>query len=640
MLIRTFLIIFLCCFSVSAVAQGTEDAQLSAAFISAKKKQWADAYAHAKAAHSNILAKYFTWEYLKDPQSDAPFANIVQFLDNNPGWPDRGILERRAEVALLTSNPDQKQLDNWFKKHPPRTSLAKLKAVKDQESFSTLMREAWVTEDYNAATEARLLEKYRFLFRPQEHIRRVDRLLWDGKEEEAKRLLKYVPYDYQRLFQARLSLMEGKLRIPIDMVNMPPALKNDSGLLYDHIRWRLRLGDKEGVRTLLLSAPADVPYPEKWWPIRDRQIREALGEGNLPLALALLAHHGQKEGSVSYREAQWLEGWIALEFEHKPERAYPIFNTLYKETETPSGKARVAYWAARAAEKTHPSAVKQWFTTSAHYPTTFYGELASWELGKDPLINLQTDTEPSLKEKEHFKKQELVQLVYALSHAHASDLAERFIIYLVESANSLDEVILATRLGREINRIDFGVRASKRALQNGILSIETAYPLIQVPQTENTDKAMLLALMRQESEFFSDAISASGACGLMQLLPHTAREIAHKSHLPYSFNLLFRSDYNMQVGSLYVAKMLEKFNGSYVLAVAAYNAGPGRVEQWIGKFGLPGEDARSVVNWIEIIPFTETRHYVQHVLENTEVYRFMLRGKTPVKLEIAQDLTR
>jgi soluble lytic murein transglycosylase len=619
-----------------------DDMHVQSAFLFAKHKQWNEALLHAKATHNPVLVKYFTWQFLRDPQSGADFDTITSFIEQNPDWPDQAGLERRAEVVLLSNNPSDKALDEWFAKHPPQTSIAKLKTAKNEDALKSLIREAWVNDDYDKTTEEKLLDKYHGILREDDHNRRIDRLIWEGKNEEAKRLVKKVSPEYQHLFTARIALAEDKTLAPLEVMRVPANLRTDPGLIYERIRWRMRDGDKDGVRQLLLAAPKEVPYPEKWWPLRDRQIREAIAENNLPMAQKLLSNHGQTEGSLPYKEMQWLTGWMNLEFLNEPVKANRIFAGMFDNAKTPSGRARIAYWAGRSAEKSNNKPyAQQWYANAAYYPTTFYGQLAMWEMDKNAMLRISSSAEPSASDKEHFKKRELVQLVYVLGQAGEPDEAGRFIFYLTENAKTPGEAILATRLGREIRRIDYGVRASKKALQNtNTLSLESGWPSISVPTTSGLEKSFLLGLMRQESEFNADVVSPSGAVGLMQLLPGTAKETAKKAHLPYSSSQLFDSNYNMTVGSLYLSKVVDQFDGSYVLATASYNAGPGRVRQWEEQTGTPTKDVHAMVDWVEKIPVSETRNYVQHVLENTEVYRYVTAERTPVKLRIAEDLTR
>jgi soluble lytic murein transglycosylase len=640
--IRNILLLLILLAPLPAFAASPNDTHIQAAFALAKRRMWSGAIEEATAAHSKILAKYFLWQSLKDVGSDASFDTITTFIKDNPDWPDKAALEKHAEVALMASNPSDATLSAWFEKHPPQSSRAKQLTAKSDEALQTLIREAWVADDYDQTTEDALLAKYGSILSPSDHIHRVDRLLWEGKEDQAKRIMKLVPYDHQRLFQTRMDLADGKPRALIDLVNIAPSLKSDPGLTYLRLLARLHDDDKDGVRELLLQTPATVPYPEKWWPIRDKQIREALSENKAELAQELLTRHAQIPGTVQYKEAVWLAGWIELEYLDEPDKAYRTFTALFPSCDTPSCKSHTAYWAARAAQnyKREQGNASHWFAVAAQYDTTFYGQLAMWELNNNAKLDIQSDiAEPSANEKKRFERRELVQLVYALNAAHESDAAGKFIYYLVDNAGSSSEVILATRLGRAIQRIDFSVRAAKKALQNDILSLHSGWPIINVnTKPGDPEKPLVLALTRQESEFFADAISPSGAVGLMQLLPGTAKETARKAGIKYAANRLFDPDYNITVGSIYLGKMIDKFDGSYVLSIASYNAGPGRINQWINSYGGPGHSVRETVDWIERIPTSETRHYVEHVLENMQVYRFILAGEKPVKLMLAEDL--
>lgn len=628
----------------TAFADAASDMHRQSAFIFAGRKDWNDAIEHARLAHSTVLVKYFTWEYLKDPQSGATFDEITRFIKQNPDWPDQNVLEKRAEVALMAGNPTDEMLKEWFSTHPPITDQGKIKMAKDQEALHIMIRNAWVNDNYDKNTEEKILAKYHSILRPVDHIRRVDRLIWEGNYDEAKRLLKYIPKDYQRVFQARVALAEDKFYAPASLLRVPKAFKNDPGLTYERIRWRVRANDKDGVRELLLTTPNEVPYPEKWWPIRDRQIREALSEGDVATAERLLARAAQKPGTVSYKEVLWLKGWIDLEFRHSADTAYKMFVTLLQESETPAGKAKAAYWAGRAAQKIVKSNPARWFGEASTYSTTFYGQLAEWELHKDDQNRhghiIKSHILPTREERTAYKRHELVQLVYELAAANQTDTAGRFINYLVQNAPTSNEMILAVELGRDIRRIDFSVRAAKKALQDDIVVLEDGWPVVQMPGNLMIEKPLVLALSRQESEFNENAVSPSGACGLMQLLPATARETARKSGFSYSSDRLFDPEYNMTIGSHYMNKLVDKFNGSYVLAVAAYNAGPYRVEQWINAFGRPSRDVHEVTDWIEEIPTAETRNYVQHVFENMEVYRFLLAEQHSVSTMIADDMVR
>lgn len=621
------------------LAQGNEEMHMQSAFAFAKKKDWGNAISQARAAHSDVLAKYFVWEYLKDPEADASFKEITDFLRNNPDWPDTQLLEKRAEAALLAEMPSDDVLDKWYAEHSPQTAQGKRRGIKNKDELNEMIRESWINDDYTKSAEGRILEHYREILRAEDHAKRIDRLLWEGKEDAAKRLLPYAPYK-RHLFEARLALMQDSSQAPSKVSDVPSSQRADAGLLFDRLRWRARHADREGVRELLLSSPMRVPYPEKWWSLRERQVREALGEGNVKLAERLLARHAQNEDSVQYKEARWLQGWIELEFKKNPKEAYEIFQALYDGMETPGGKARTAYWAGRAAEKAGGQSLP-WYKEATRYNTTFYGQLALLETEAKPQLVIDAnDKEASKEDRRAFNGRELVRLVQVLAKAKQTNLASKFILYMVENAKSPKEAVLASRLGRDIRRIDIGVRASKKALKDGVVALDSGYPVVHVSDPAGLEKSYVLALMRQESEFFADAMSGSGAIGLMQLLPSTAKEVARKIGMKFSVQRLFDPDYNSRLGSNYLGRMVNSFDGSYVLATASYNAGPGRVRQWTNSFGYPKKSIRAIVNWIEGIPLSETRNYVQHVMGNMQVYRYMLAGKKAMPLQLGNDLMR
>lgn len=638
--LRFAVALFLLIVSVASPSRADVDDHLQSAFEFAKKRDWNEAIAHAEAAKSDILVKYFVWEYLKDPESSATFKDISRFIEQNPDWPDQNILIKRAEATLLSEMPSDEVLNKWYIEHPPKTTLGRKRNVKDKDELKELIRESWIQDDYTKSSEAKMLSHYGDVLRASDHARRIDRLLWDNRVEDAKRILSLAPSGMKHLFTARISLMRSSSTATRDVSNVPSAQHNEPGLLFERMRWRARKADKEGVVELLLQSPEKVPYPEKWWGYRERAAREALGANEVKLAERLLARHAQIEGTVQYKEAQWLLGWVELEFRKKPKLAYDIFEVLYDTMETPGSKARAAYWAGRAAEKTNQDS-KRWYKEAAKHSTTFYGQLALVELEGNPKLAISSDdTSASSSQKKAFYSNELVKLVQVLSRAKQTNLAGKFIYYLVENASSPHEAVLASELGQSIDRIDIGVRASKKALRGGVVALESGYPVIKVSETAGLDKSYLLALMRQESEFFADAVSSSNAMGLMQLLPSTAKEVAKKIGVSFSKDRLFDPNYNIKLGSNYLAQMVSRFDGSYVLATASYNAGPGRVRQWVNAFGYPANTMRDVVNWIEVIPINETRNYVQHVMGNMQVYRYILAGKKPVSLTIGHDLMR
>jgi soluble lytic murein transglycosylase len=442
--------------------------------------------------------------------------------------------------------------------------------------------------------------------------------------------------------RTRMALMADDRNAPFMVTQVDSKLAKDPGLLHARMMWRARKDDDDGVRELLLEAPDNVPFAEKWWKQRERQVRGAIDENQYSLAEKLLAKHGQTEGQ-GYAEALWLQGWVKLEFLDRPQEAYTHFYAMFNAVKYPVSKARAAYWAARAAAKSNDKeAAKSWYTTATAYPSTFYGQLASVVLYGSAPLRLPADPAIGADSKERFASGELVRAIKLCMELGREELATVFSNHIIDNADTPDEMAQAAALMRRLHSDVLGVRSAKRALQQNTILLETGYPRPNLPSGLAVEAPLALAITRQESEFDTKARSKANAIGLMQLLPATAKETARKHNIPYSGEAtLLSSSSNMRLGSAYLGRLIERFDGSYVKAIAAYNAGPGRVRQWEDIYGNPGNTPEEVINWIEKIPFSETRNYVQRVLENLQVYRHLTvpAGKTPTLL-IEQDLLR
>ena len=641
-MIRALFFVLITLLPLSTSAGIGEKSSISAAFVFLDRNNIEGALAHAKASGSTVFAKYIWWLYLRDSSTNPSFSELSSFIEKNPDWPDRERLIRRSEAALLASAPSTDALKAWFAKYPAKTKKGKLSsgAVNGSDK-ADLIRTIWIEGDFGESEETRLLREYNDTLRSEDHIRRASRLVWDEEYKAAKRMMNILPAAARQMITARIALKTSAKNAPKEVEKVSSGLQRDAGLLYDRIRWKDKRDQDEGIKDILLIAPSDIPYPEKWWKYRSKIIREAIEDKNYKLARRLLKNHGQVDGPELI-DALFLSGWLALEFEKNARDAYKEFYALYDETKYPHSRARAAYWAGRAAEKNGNKDISHgWFKKGADFPTTYYGQLCLFELGETGSLSLPTSSKPSTSDKASFMRGEIPQLVKLLASVGEDDRALKFIQTLADRADSKSEAALVAELGRDINRPDFSVKAAKKALQNGMLLVDYAYPVVKPNFDSPLEKAVILALTRQESEFNPRAVSPANAMGYMQLLPSTAKEVAKKAGIAYSRNRLFEPQYNMQLGSRYFDRLVNGFDGSYILASVGYNAGPGRARQWTNRFGSPGSNYRQAINWIEMIPFDETRNYVQRVLENTQVYRHLLAadGKKP-KLQIAQDLVR
>lgn len=647
---RFFYILIALCVAVPAQASLSPDAQEHArsAFSFADGKDWPEARQHARASGEDALVTLIDWQYMLDPDSTASFGEITDFMSGKPDWPDQKKLRIRAEIALRDGATDDASILQWFGRETPITGIGKLalaEALKRQkqaspERLAALIRNAWKDGDFDESQEKHLLDTYGDWLKPADHNARTDRLLWEERVAPAKRMLPLLSSDYQKLYKARIALIEDKTTAPILVLEVPKALRRDPGFLYDRIRYRARHEDTEGARDLLLIAPAHPPYPEKWWKLRELEVREAIDERDYKLARKLLANHGQTEGN-SFAEATWLSGWLQCEFLNQPKNAFSLFYQMYNAVKYPVSRSRAAYWAARAAEKSgNKPEARKWYGIASGYPTNFYGQLAAVKLYGDAPLRFPPPTSVSTEELEAFDASELGRAIRISAELGQDNLANRLIGYLAENADTPQQALLAAGYGKYIGNDYLSVRGAKKAIKQNLVMLDVGYPAPDTPKDVPIERALTLAITRQESEFDRKAKSPSGALGMMQLLPGTAKETAHKNDMGYDIDRLYEPEYNMTLGSLYLGRLISSYDGSYIMAIAAYNGGPGNVRKWTNQFNTPGKDVDGAVDWIEKIPFKETRNYVQRVLENVQVYRHIEAGGTPQKSGLAEDLTR
>ena len=420
-------------------------------------------------------------------------------------------------------------------------------------------------------------------------------------------------------------------------------------LVYERLRWRRRKG-KDSAFEILKALPDKLPRPELWWREKASLARLALSKGHITQAYNLAKSHGLQPGSVAYADAEWLAGWIALRFLNDHAEGRTHFKRMYAAVEYPISRARAAYWAGRAAEAQKGENVLEvaltWYRKAAAHPLTYHGQLAFWRLKPNTSLILPASAfdEISKETAQEFFENELVDVVEILHDVGQHELMWPFIRKLYSITGDPDWRVLTGRLARVNGRADLAVRVAKRANRDGMALLDLGYPTLDPPALPRTatsrapEVPLTLAVIRQESAFRADAKSHAKARGLMQVIPPTARLVAKGLRLRYSKSRLASDQkFNLILGQSYLGDLIKDFKGSYVLALAAYNAGPHRVKRWIKAHGDPRVSEIDAIDWIEMIPFSETRNYVQRVLENLQIYRLRL-AKNGVALGIAEDL--
>jgi len=616
------------------------------AFRAADKGAWASAFSHARNAKEKLPEKALRWAYYRRTGNRASFAEIAAFLEANRHWPRLTPVRKRAEEAMRRDVEDATVLA-WFAETPPVSGPGRIRLAetlfrvgRDDEAMEWL-RLAWVQNTFTKRQAQGIYRRHKRRLTQADHAARLDRLLWDAHRYSARRMLSLVPKDQRRLADARLTLMTFGPAVDAKIAAVPRDVRSDPGLVYERVRWRRRKGLHNGAQQLLLSPPPEQGLrPDKWWIERRIQARQLLRDGRWPQAYELAAAHGLEPGGERYAQAEFLAGWVALRFGSEPRRAYRHFRALYDAVTYPVSLARAAYWAGRAAEAAGDADLaSRWLTVATNYATTYYGQLALARQHAGKRWTIPGDAKPRANEVEAFNQDELVRLVRMLDEIGADDdWLKPFVLQLSVNAETPGEHVLVTRLAASLQRPDLMVRTAKGALRRGVAVYTRAYPLIEL-ESSLVEPALVMAVARQESEFNPDAVSHAGARGLMQLMPATARKVAKQEGLRYHKRRLTDPAYNLRLGTAYLDDLIDAYDGSYIMALAAYNAGPGRVKRWVRDYGDPRRDDIDVIDWVESIPITETRNYVQRVMENLQVYRARL-AQGPVRQALLNDLRR
>lgn len=628
----------------AAALSDTDRQAYRLAFSQIRSGDWTGAYQSSQQAKDLLLSKVVRFLDLSRQGSGSSFETITQFIESNPDWPNDRLLRERAEEAITSVGDDE--VGRWFQRYPPVTAVGRLReadyllANGQSERAVAEIREVWISSNLNAFDEKPMLQRYGHYLRPVDDVARLDRLVWEGREETAHRMLPRVDAGHRAEALARFALADMSKSADKLVSKVPASLQREPGFLFERMRWNRRKEKYDAAINILEHAPKDLGRPQLWWNERETLARHALQDGNISLAARLADRHGITDGP-NFAEAEFLAGWIKLRYLHEVQPAYDHFVRLYNGVGRPISLARGAYWAGRAAQDLgNRQLATGWYSKAAQYLTTYYGQLAAAQIGTDGKAAVLEDPKATPQEMATFDQKELVRVVRQLADADAADFAKPFVLKLSELAKTPGEHALVAALAIEVVRPDLAVNVARRASYAGVTLLALGYPLTQIPPGGSAEGPLVLAMARQESSMDQSAVSPVGARGMLQLMPATAKRIAKDLQVPFSQErLLTDPQYNLQLGRAYLEDMLDRFGGSYVLAVAAYNAGPARVSEWEHDMGDPRAKGVDVIDWVEGIPFRETRGYVQRVLENLQVYRLRM-GDRNLAFSLALDLKR
>jgi soluble lytic murein transglycosylase len=599
------------------------------AFKLAAAGGWTKLSKRPRSPRDPALENVLEWLRLEHHGAKTSFTEIAAFLDDHPVWPRRSRLIQRAELRLGDDIANPVKLD-WFKKHPPTTTTGRLKWIAalggggDRQGTEDAVRDTWRHARFSKTEQRRFQRKHRVLLGPADHWRRLDRFLWLGARGAARAMMPLVSADRRKLAEARIRLRGMSGGVDGAVKRVPVKLMSDPGLIYERLRWRHRKGLKDEALELLWDIPNDLEFWSIWWKERSRQVRYALDSGRHEDAYLLAASHIQRSGGT-FAEAQWHAGWIALRYRDKPAEAARYFTSMHAAVKTPISRARAAYWAGRALEASGGmTAARRWYAAAGRHQTTFYGQLAALK-SPSTIARLPSPPTPDAVIRTSPETRDLINSAVALGKIGRERMARLFFRTAARAARTREDAVWIATSARALGYVDMAVYTARVAARSGFILTEAGYPLIQVPVDGAPEPALVLAVIRQESGFDDAARSRVGALGLMQLMPATARNVARGLKIPYGRGRLTADPaYNLRLGSSYLRAQIKAFSGEYVLALAAYNAGPHRVKRWLRERGDPRLPGVDMIDWIERIPFAETRNYVQRVLESLHVYRLRL----------------
>jgi len=606
-----------------------------------EKRQWTKALSLSKKAKDKSIYNFIQWRHLLTTGNQASFYDYLAFINRNENYPRINRIRYLAEHKLSTDKISPKKIINWFDSSEPLSGFGKLILGEsfiqtgDIEKGTSLIKNGWITADLNRSNMKIFRKKYKRYLNADDYIKRADYLAWEGKSWDLKRMLRYLPKDYELLYTARQILMSKSYGVDKAIKSVPAKLKNDAGLNYDRLKWRRKRGRVDDSLEIIFKVRNNKDYlvrPDKWWTERAIMARALIYKKKYESAYKVASKHSLDEGP-KFAEAEWMSGWIALSFLDDPILAIDHFNSFYQNVGYPISLSRGAYWLGRSYEKIgDKKQSQQWYEEATKYLTTYYGQLAHLKIKPNEKFELEEQKKVTNEYRKFFYKKDLVKIVHLLDELNKDKYTKNILKHIANDNVDSGSEILAAELASNISRYDFAIQISKLASYEKRFHNNFNYPIISTPNYVNGRKipetAFILSLIRQESEFDMSANSHAGAQGLMQLMPYTAKLVSKQAKLPYSKSRLTSDpEYNINLGSHYIAGLILQYDGAYPFATAAYNAGPKRVKYWKKINKDPQKNQIDFVDWVELIKFKETRNYVQRVMENYNVYRYILEKK-------------
>lgn len=611
-----------------------------------RKRKPRDASSYADSISDPVARKLAEWIILRSEDNGASVERYRAFLSANPSWPSQTFLRRRLEAAMWDDRRDDSVGWSWFENESPvsakgRFVLAKAMLARgDRANAERLVREAWRSDPMSEETENNALDQFGALLTPGDQKARMDTLLYGSEHEAALRAAKRLGAGYVALAKARIASFKKAPNTRALLEEVPRELHGDPGFIFSKIQLLRREEKFAEAAQLMLSAPKDpgrLYNLDEWWIERRLLARKMIDTEEFRSAYLIARDAALPSRDIYKTEQEFTAGWIALRFLNDPAAAAQHFARIGVGSVNPTTLARAGYWQGRAAEAAgRQQEARNAYARAAEQSTSYYGQLARAKLG---LPQIELNSQPRGRGAERLEIVRAAQLLYEL------DERELAVPVLADMGENGDPEAL-TGLGELTQRYGDArgmLLLGKAALNRGLPFDFYAYPVNGIPQFTQigpeVERSIVYAIARQESAFNPAVVSPAQAYGLMQVTPDAARYVCKRHGATYDLSRLKNdSSYNATLGAAELGGLLEDYRGSYIMTFAAYNAGRGSVKKWIDRYGDPRDPKIDAVDWVELIPFSETRNYVQRIMENLQVYRARFGGGT--RLQIEADLRR
>jgi len=598
----------------------------------------------ARSSGDPVASKLVELIYLRDHGRTAGYDRVMAFLDAAPLWPLNDTMRRRAEQALYESGDRARALQHFSGRAPLTAegyvALARAHyASGDAKAGKAALRGAWLDASISGSIESTIISEFKPELSESDYRSRLWRLIYAQEADPASRFAKVMGSKYSRLAQTAIALLKGSDGAEKKYAALSSSDRSIPALRYALARYYRRDQKFAKARSVLLDAPAtasEMGDPVAWWTERRIIARRSIGpnqKSNWQAAYKIASRHGLTSGSDAI-EAEFVAGWIALRYVGDNERALKHFAACRDLSTTRTDKARAYYWLGRTAlAKGDRNAAKSAFREASQYSTIYYGQLAREYLGLGNVPEQIASADTTNAARGKVENDEVIRAFRIMSKAGTKRHLNLFMWSISQRFNSLAEMNAAAAVVHGVGGTSLAVKLAKAAGTRAIDIDSYSYPIRGLPDWKQigkpVEKSLVFALSRQESEFDPEAGSKVGAQGLMQLMPGTAKLVAKQYGLPYApAKLTADPAYNVKLGAAHLADLVDDFGGSYVLTLVAYNAGPRRAKDWVADFGDLRSPDIDPIDWVETIPFQETRQYVQKVLQNLHVYRSRLAPKT------------